>query len=136
MSNESFLIVLGEPAPALTAVHSFTPGNIELAKIGYHHDLKPKNILVDGARFILADFGLSKFKRPEQTSETTYKIGEGYYMAPACQDLHFPMQKHFIRCSIGIWSFGCILAEVFTYLMRGAAGLECFMQETRFEFEN
>lgn len=132
-SNDSFLIALGELSSAVSAVHNFASDDRELAKSGCHHDIKPKNILVNGTRFILADFGLSRFKSPEQISETPFKVGEGYYLAPECQDIDGLFLRHNIRRSSDVWSFGCIIAEVLTYMMKGAEGVEEFMQKRRFK---
>lgn len=132
-SNDSFLIALGELSSAVSAVHNFASDDRELAKSGCHHDIKPKNILVNGTRFILADFGLSRFKNPEKTSETIFKVGEGYYVAPECEDIDGLFLRHKIRRSSDIWSFGCIIAEVLTYMMKGAEGVEEFMQKRRFK---
>lgn len=133
VSNDPFLIALAELSSAISAVHNFAANNPELARSGCHHDLKPRNILVDGAHFILADFGLTRLKPPEQTSEEEYKIGEGYYIPPECQDLDAPFLKHTIRRSSDIWSFGCIIAEVLTYMMKGAEGVQAFMQKRKFK---
>jgi serine/threonine protein kinase len=57
-----------------------------LLGIGCHQDLKPGNILVDGDTFLLADFGLSRFKESIEGSYTSYKSVGGYYVAPECED--------------------------------------------------
>jgi serine/threonine protein kinase len=77
-SNASLILALARLSSALSAVYNFAAENIEMHKIGFHHDVKPKNILVSGANFILADFGLSRFKDPGQTSGTPFKMGEDY----------------------------------------------------------
>ena len=132
-SNDSLLVALAELSFAVDAVHNFFASNIDEAKSGCHHDIKPKNILVDGTHFLLADFGLSKFKDPEQTSKTTFKIGEGYYMAPECQDVDGEFDLHSIRRSSDIWSFGCIIAELLTYMMKGPAGIVDFKDRRKFK---
>lgn len=134
--NTDFFIALAELASAIAAVHNFATGHPELAKSGCHHDLKPKNILVDGARFLLCDFGLSRFKNTEESSDTAFKIGEGYYQAPECHALEGSMSKGRIRRSSDVWSFGCILAEMLTYMMWGAVGIEQFIQKRRFNVDN
>ena len=132
-SNDSLLVALAELSFAVDAVHNFVASNINEAKSGCHHDIKPKNVLVDGTRFLLADFGLSKFKDPEQTSKTTFKIGEGYYMAPECQDVDGEFDRHSIRRSSDIWSFGCIIAELLTYMMKGLGGIVDFKDKRKFK---
>jgi serine/threonine protein kinase len=135
-SNESFLVALGALSFAVETVHNLADANLQLTRSGCHHDIKPKNILVDGAHFILADFGLSKFKDPEQTSETTFRVGEGYYMAPEGQDVDGEFEKHAIRRSSDIWSFGCIIAELLTYMMKGPAGVMEFKDRRKFKLKN
>lgn len=132
-SNESFLVALSELSSAICAVHNFAADNPELAKHGIHHDIKTRNILVDGGRLILADFGHSRFKTLEQPSETAYKINEGYYIAPECCDIVDPFSKHTVRRSSDIWSFGCIIAEVLTYMMKGPEGVAEFMAKRWFK---
>jgi hypothetical protein len=57
--NESFFVALSGIASALHSIHHFSAATLDVDLIGCHHDLKPKNILVEGNRFLLADFGQS-----------------------------------------------------------------------------
>lgn len=108
ISNESFLVGLVGLSSALDHVHNFiTKCNIKLELIGCHHDLRPKNILLSGQVFILADFGLSKFKPSTEDSATPFKKGQDYYLAPECEDLDKYFEPLSIRRSSDIWSFGC-----------------------------
>lgn len=125
-SDEVIVLALANLASAIEQVHDFSARTIDLREIGCHHDLRPKNILVEGSQFVLADFGLSRFKDTSQDSDTMHKKGQGDYVAPECEDLDGDFSKHRIRRSSDIWSFGCIIAEVLTYMIRGSDGVEQF----------
>ena len=132
-SNETFIIALSKLASAIEKVHNFTAQTIGLEKIGCHHDLKPRNILVDGDRFILADFGLSRFRNTSQSSRTLHKKGQGDYLAPECEDLDGNFGKYEISRPSDIWSFGCIMAEVLTYMNQGSTGVADFRNKRRYK---
>ena len=126
--DQTFVAALADLASAIEQVHNLTANTIDLQRIGCHHDLRPKNILIEGHNFILADFGLSRFKNPSQDSDTMHKQGQGDYVAPECEDLNGDFDKRRIRRSSDIWSFGCIIAEVLTYMMRGKDGVDAFWE--------
>ena len=92
---------------------------------GTHQDIKPKNILVRGIDFILADFGLSRLKPIEEGSQTTWKDATFEYGAPECRD-----QSTFIQNQIGrpsdIWSLSCIISELMVYMHNGSEGVQRF----------
>lgn len=102
---------------------------VELARIGYHHDIKPANILVDDHTFYLADFGLGRMKPRNETSQTVWKSILGSYVAPECMDEDFGGLS--VGRPLDMWSFGCIISEVITYIYRGPAGVDQF-RESRF----
>ncbi|KAF3000785.1 hypothetical protein E8E13_005487 [Curvularia kusanoi] len=132
-SKLAFLSAIAGLASAVEQVHDFAENRIDLKLMGCHYDLRPKNILVSGDRLILADFGLSRFKKPTEDSATMYKVGAGDYRAPECEDLDDQdFQKHMIRRSSDIWSFGCILAELITYMTHGSNGVTEFRTSRHF----
>ena len=132
-SKISFLSAIAGLASAIEQVHDFAENRMDLQLMGCHYDLRPKNILVSGDRFILADFGLSRFKEPTEDSAKMFKEGGGDYRAPECEDLDGEaFQKHMIRRSSDIWSFGCVLAELVTYMIRGPIGVTEFKASRRF----
>jgi serine/threonine protein kinase len=84
-----------------------------LLGIGCHYDLKPANILVDDNKFLLADFGLSRFKDNSEDSQTSYKSVRGSYVAPECKNINdVGDTKARIGRSSDIWSLGCIILEI------------------------
>ena len=133
IKDQTFVAALSNLASAIEQVHNLTANTIDLQQIGCHHDLRPKNILVDGNDFILADFGLSRLKNTSQNSDTMHKQGQGDYIAPECENITGDYNKHRIRRSSDIWSFGCIIAEVLTYMMRGKDGVEAFWKLREFK---
>lgn len=97
---------------------------IQLEAIGYHHDLRPPNVLVSKDTFILADFGLGSLKDAEALSHTPYKIIGGDYIAPECTDMEEIPQA--VNRAIDVWAFGCLILEVVTYMLKGADGIDHF----------
>ena len=85
-NNTTFYTALSQLASAVQAIHSISISKEDLLveKIGYHHDIRPKNILVTEDTFILTDFGLARFKIPDESSETLWRETIGHYIAPEC----------------------------------------------------
>ena len=102
-----------------------------LTRIGYHHDIRPKNILVTKTTFILADFGLARFKGTEEDSKTPWKSGVGDHIAPECMDNDFNSLN--VGRSMDIWSFGCIVADIATYMEQGPSGVRRFHEKRFYE---
>ncbi|KAF5622312.1 serine threonine kinase [Fusarium sp. NRRL 52700] len=104
-------------AEALSQIHNFSLHDDlgSISRIGYHHDLKPDNILVDIDRkvFLLSDFGLSRMKPDDETSKTKLPGGHEDYLGPEAFDT-----QAFVNGDVGrpldVWAFGCILSEVAT----------------------
>lgn len=117
-------------------MHNYTLDKLDLRLIGCHRDLKPKNILVHGNTFILADFGISSFKEISESSKTTFKLGEGHYLAPECEDYESQFEKHLISRPSDIWSYGCIILEVITYMLKGKGGVSEFKRRRKFKVRN
>ena len=90
---------------------------------GTHQDIKPKNILVRGADFILADFGLSRLKPIDEGSQTIWKDATYEYSAPECRDRKTLVQGQIYRAS-DIWSLGCVLSELMVYMEHGSGGVQ------------
>lgn len=92
--------------------------------IGYHHDLRPANVLVSSETFLLADFGMGGVREREDGSTTRFKAVRGDYAAPECMD------EDFVRLDVGramdVWAFGCLVSEIMTYAYLGVEGLKKF----------
>lgn len=97
---------------------------LDFEAIGYHHDIRPANILVSKETFILADFGLGNFKPANAQSQTPWKTTTGEYLAPECMDENLITQD--VNRAIDVWAFGCLMAEVATYMRKGATGVKEF----------
>ena len=83
--------------------------------IGYHHDIRPHNILVRRDTFVLADFGLAKMEERDSSS-SSYKGGGGDYIAPECL-----IKGAHIKCAADIWSFGGVMVDIASYIEGGPA---------------
>lgn len=130
-TNVAFLLALSGLATALEKVHEFTHTTLNLSLIGCHHDIKPKNVLVHDDRFILADFGLSRFRPNTESSKSMYQSVGDFYIAPECEDYENGFESGTIGRSADIWSLGCIIAEVFTYMNGGAEAIREFKTERK-----
>jgi serine/threonine protein kinase len=131
---EDFLIALCGLSSAVRAVHTFLVDDFEA--IGCHHDLKPSNVLLHGSKLLLADFGLSRFKDLGEGSASYFRGGRGDFIAPECEDLGEDFKKHIVHRSSDVWSFGCIISEVLTFLQGGVEGVRTFRSSRMFEIEN
>ena len=133
LDNFKFLVALSGLASAISNVHNFVADAFDLKLAGCHHDLKAGNILIEKDRFILSDFGLSRFKDTTQDSATMFKVRKGYALAPECQDIDGHFEKHIVHRWTDIWSFGCIMLDVLTYMLRGPTGVSEFMTRRKFQ---
>jgi len=112
-------------ADALSHIHNFTlndgSDNKGIGMIGYHHDLRPANILVHRGTFVIADFGLSRLKPNDTDSKTKLHGGQDDYLGPESFDY-----ESWTNGSVGrpsdVWALGCILIELATFIEgRGVA---------------
>ena len=130
-SDNSLFQALQGLCSAIAAFHHFAHPELELYLKGFHHDLKPANILVKGSRFFLSDFGLSKLKDMDAKSKTLSKDIIGYYLSPESETIEDGFQNKMIGQPSDIWALGCILAVVLTYIRKGPSGVEEFEQRRR-----
>ena len=114
-------------ASGLAYLHNFQPRfqnsqDLGVPMYGYHHDIKPRNVLVKADKFILADFGLSKLKNVGENTATDWKDTTYEYGAPECRDPDtFAPGK--VGRALDIWSLSCVFSEVAVYLETGPSGV-------------
>ena len=128
--NTHFYDALSGLASALETLHEYKSDVLGTQMIGYHHDLKPKIVLVSEGRFVLSDFGLSKLKISED-SQTPFKRGQGHYLAPECEDLEHDFSKGVISRASDIWSLGCIVLEVIVFMIGGTDAVAEFREHRK-----
>ncbi len=129
--NTAFFKALQGLSSGLAYLHKFKSrpqgihGTVTISMHGYHHDIKPRNILVKGDSFVLADFGSSRLKRADENTKTLWKDTTSEYGAPECRNPEsFAPGK--VGRALDIWSIGCIILEVITYMEAGFQGVKNF----------
>ena len=93
------LHLLGQVADALDAAHA--AGIV-------HRDVKPHNILVEGDRAYLSDFGLAKAFDESGATEDASVVGTAHYMSPE------QWRGDSIGPAADVYSLGCVLYEALT----------------------
>ena len=131
VEDTSLYRALSGLASALETLHGYKSDILSTEMIGYHHDLKPKNVLLASDRFVLSDFGLSKLKAGED-SRTPFRVGQGYYLAPECEDSDNGFTKGTVSRASDVWSLGCIILEVVVFMIGGSDGLSAFRDRRKF----
>jgi streptogramin lyase len=104
--------LLGQIGDALDAAHA--AGIV-------HRDVKPHNILVEGDRAFLSDFGLAKALGESGALSGTSIVGTAEYMSPE------QWRGEEIGPGADVYSLGCVLYEALTGIVpfaRGAADTE------------
>ena len=121
-SNTTFFTAFYGLASALETVHNCNLENSEdsFTVVGYHHDIRPQNILVRANDFVLTDFGLAKMSEDDTSSGTPYKAGFGEYAAPECINDNFTHQQ--VGRTIDIWSLGAMMVDIASFVEGGAEG--------------
>jgi streptogramin lyase/predicted Ser/Thr protein kinase len=99
LAPERALDLLGQVAAALDAAHA--AGIV-------HRDVKPHNILVEGDRAYLSDFGLAKAFDDSGASGTASVVGTAHYMSPE------QWRGDSIGPAADVYSLGCVLYEAIT----------------------
>ncbi|KAL8689015.1 MAG: hypothetical protein Q9218_005213 [Villophora microphyllina] len=130
-SHSDYLYAFCGLSSALEKLHSFSSKVLDISLIGCHHDLRPQNILVQDGQFLLADFGLTTLKEVTEGSKTVWKAGDSRYLAPECEDVDNGFQPGQIGRKSDIWSIGCVLLELLTYIMRGSDRVKAFEQSRK-----
>ena len=100
--------ILEQVAGALDAAH---------ARDLVHRDVKPANVLVDGDRVYLTDFGIAKQARSVGLTQAGFFVGTLDYAAPE------QIQGKPVGPQADVYAFGCLLFETLT-------GRKPFQRET------
>ncbi|KAI1324287.1 kinase-like domain-containing protein [Xylariaceae sp. FL0255] len=135
-TDDSIYYALRGLCCGISTFHHMTSAEYGLELKGYHHDLKPQNILVQGSRFLLSDFGLSSLKEMTAKSKTLSRDVNGFYIPPESVIIHDGFQQKSVGQPSDMWALGCILAVVATYIVRGAAGVGEFEQKRKHKLHN
>jgi len=99
LSPHRALELLAQVADALDAAHA--AGIV-------HRDVKPHNILVEGDRAYLSDFGLAKAFDESGSAGGTSVVGTAHYMSPE------QWRGDSIGPAADVYSLGCVLYEAIT----------------------
>ncbi|MGN6217276.1 MAG: protein kinase domain-containing protein [Solirubrobacterales bacterium] len=99
LPSERALDLLGQVADALDAAHA--AGIV-------HRDVKPHNILVEGDRAYLSDFGLAKAVDDSSAASSASVVGTAQYMSPE------QWRGDSIGPAADVYSLGCVLYEALT----------------------
>jgi serine/threonine protein kinase len=133
--DETIYLALCGLVSALELLHFFSNDDLKLNLIGFHHDLKPKNVLVDGSRFILADFGLSRMTNLSEDLEQLAADRDICFAAPETEDYTTPdPSKQKIGPPSDIWSLGAILAVILAYIKGGPDEIKNFSKKRKFNY--
>lgn len=120
-------------ASALWALHQIFDKEDGAPLKGLHADLRPVNVLYDGDRLILADFGLSRIKPASELSQTEVKARIDYYQAPECTPLEDPWDEGPYTRASDMFALGCMVTEVIVHIVKGHKGWRRFETERTFK---
>ena len=122
--NTTFYTALSGLTSALIYVHNFRltqdEHRVDVIRIGYHHDIRPRNVLVNASTFLLTDFGLARMKNVEMGSQSIWKDINSDYIAPECLDIDLANQN--VGRAVDIWAMGCLVIDTISYMMNGPSG--------------
>ena len=120
----TFFTALCGLSSALDYVHNYhfqePDHSVDLTRIGYHRDIRPRNILVNSKTFLLTDFGLARMREVDNGSQSTSPNIISDYVAPECMDAGLNNQK--VGRPVDIWAFGCLIIDIVSYMVQGPQG--------------
>jgi len=95
--NATFSSALSGLASAMETIHKFRFRSIMspavITSFGYHHDIRPANIMVTTKTFILTDFGLASSEQDSHKSIGFWRPNIGDYIAPECMNEEMDHQR-------------------------------------------
>ena len=128
-NDTTLLCELHGVASALDQLHHYQHEDGNLRLKGCHFDLDPRNILIQGGKLLLADFGLSRLKRESADSCTPcHGGGASHYTAPECLN---PEQPEYHGSKSDMWSFGAIIYDLVACMMGGVQMVASFQNKRK-----
>ena len=128
-NDTTLLCELHGVASALDQLHHYQHKDKNIRLKGCHFDLDPRNILIQGGKLLLADFGLSRLKRESADSCTPcHGGGASHYTAPECLR---PEQPEYHGSKSDMWSFGAIIYDLVACMMGGAQMVANFQNKRK-----
>ncbi|KAM0541576.1 hypothetical protein ACHAPJ_013178 [Fusarium lateritium] len=103
----------------LVALHKTVDG-----KATSHHDIKPKNVLVDGDRFYIADLGKAEMLSPHDLIGSGGGVNNGIgtyaYQPPEYgeRNIRDDEARTFGR-AFDVWATGCLIIQIATLMVHG-----------------
>ena len=124
--NYQLLRAMQGLSSSLTYWHNFKFDLTESAgdpivMIGYHRDIKPRNILIRGFDFI----GLARLQELQDDTKTRWKDTTFEYGPPECRDSE-SFEPRLVGRALDIWSLGCIFSELLAYAEGGSSNVTAF----------
>ena len=131
-SKIDFLYGLCGLASAIEAIHYDVVDTAGEKLVGIHGHICPTTILIHEKKFILTGFEHFEVIGHNEGDYGSHWHGwdMGDYYAPECQGPDFEFGR--IGLPSDVWSFGCLLAEIGTYLLAGhAEGVQAFRESRK-----
>ncbi len=133
---EDFLFGLCGLASAIETLHYYVHDAHGNSIVVLHRNITPSNILIDRNKLVLAGFGCAEFASDEgdSTERGRADMSSIYRPPEENQELFDDPPSHGFSQgsrSSDIWSFGCLMAEVATYVLADRAEGVLKFQECR-----
>ncbi|KAH7176801.1 kinase-like domain-containing protein, partial [Dactylonectria macrodidyma] len=124
-SDCTFYTELRGLASALSHIHQLyldqKAHNGDFQGMGWHHDFQPTKISVSKDKFLLTGFGLESSAESKMLRQPT----RSYYAAPEFMDAE---EEQTADEATDVWAFGCLIAEIATYMQLSAPGVKAFTE--------